>query len=560
MNRSRLPVIILLILSFLVAGFAQELASYQRNGGVGAAHPGGSAKLAQMDSYALALLLGGLRGPLVMFLWPSEEEQKHSKNLEDFDTKIEWIRLLQAEFDTVHLFQIWNKAFNISAQMANLGNKYRTILDALDYAHSVDAERPNDISIIETIGQIYFDKLGNSTEKIYYREKIREQSQARQDLIRITFPPDRQAQLTEIALDAGVLPQGLSFVTDEKTKEIAVILPKSSADLIQSKFNGLGISYTPRPRIKLQRSDPGWHRTELDPILDAKGNILPEYLIPKIPRPANLDPKSEWDDGSELQYLKQFEPYPYGVSSLALAYNYYKRAQVLETVNKQRHAQLSGLVVDSRPGIALKGWCEDEWERGRRAECAAFEKPAPAERLELESATASVTLDSPIAHIAPFNEAIYSYQTSIKLIDIAIVEYLRHLSVYQTNIGLYLSHMDGMRAEQELEAGDLNFLLAMKEPAAREEKKKLAIDHYREALKRNELMALQYYTPDEYAQQVFPHGVTRASIVGANLSLEQITDIYHKIRQFPADQLGDDFAEYTKYVDRAQMRLKSLEQ
>ena len=39
-----------------------------------------------MNSFALALLLGGLRGPLVMFLWTSSETQKTERNLEDFDT------------------------------------------------------------------------------------------------------------------------------------------------------------------------------------------------------------------------------------------------------------------------------------------------------------------------------------------------------------------------------------------------------------------------------------------------------------------------------------------
>ena len=62
-----------------------------------------------MNSYALALMLGGLRGPLVMMLWTSSETQKQDKNLEDFDTKVELIRLLQPEFDSVHIFQVWNK-------------------------------------------------------------------------------------------------------------------------------------------------------------------------------------------------------------------------------------------------------------------------------------------------------------------------------------------------------------------------------------------------------------------------------------------------------------------
>ena len=74
-------------------------------------------QLSAMPAYATALLLGGLRGPLVMMLWTSSENQKQERKLEDFDTKIEWIRLLQPEFDTVHLFQMWNKAYNISVHV-----------------------------------------------------------------------------------------------------------------------------------------------------------------------------------------------------------------------------------------------------------------------------------------------------------------------------------------------------------------------------------------------------------------------------------------------------------
>src|SRR3954463_13397531 len=166
MNRSRLPIVVLLIASLVVVGFTRQWAEADRTHGPGALPAAsGTAGLSRMNSYALALLLGGLRGPLVMFLWPSAEEQKSEKNLEDFDTKIEWIRLLQAEFDTVHIFQIWNKAYNVSVQMASLTNKYRAILDALDYGTSVDQERPNNLNIVSAIAGVYFDKLGNSSEK-----------------------------------------------------------------------------------------------------------------------------------------------------------------------------------------------------------------------------------------------------------------------------------------------------------------------------------------------------------------------------------------------------------
>ena len=149
MKRGRTTIIAVLIVALLATGAMQMLVQRQRTKmhARGAAGQQSNSSLSRMDSYALALLLGGLRGPLVMFLWTQSESQKGNRDLQGLDTQIEWIRLLQPEFDTVHLFQIWNKAYNLSVQMAALSNKYATILDAIDYARSVDSERPNNINI-----------------------------------------------------------------------------------------------------------------------------------------------------------------------------------------------------------------------------------------------------------------------------------------------------------------------------------------------------------------------------------------------------------------------------
>jgi hypothetical protein len=276
MSRNRLPIIAVMVLSLAAAGVARQLAAMQRSRGVGAAHASNSAKLGQMNSYALALLLGGLRGPLVMFLWPSAESQKQEKNLADFDTKIEWIRLLQAEFDSVHIFQIWNKAYNISVQMSNLGNKYRTILDALKYAEDVDAERPNNINILTAIGGLYFDKLAGSSEKWYYRERIRDESMARRDMVRITVPASKRELLTNASVDSGLPARKLRISTDDKTGEIWANVPKDVAEKMKSKLGQIrGSSAAPdrreRPGVAAQRTrtDPG--RRGQHPAREARG-------------------------------------------------------------------------------------------------------------------------------------------------------------------------------------------------------------------------------------------------------------------------------------------------
>ena len=73
MNRSRLPIVITLIAALVLSAVTRDWARGIRNRGE-TNLPGSAAatnSLANMDSFALALLLGGLRGPLVMVLWTS---------------------------------------------------------------------------------------------------------------------------------------------------------------------------------------------------------------------------------------------------------------------------------------------------------------------------------------------------------------------------------------------------------------------------------------------------------------------------------------------------------
>src|SRR4051794_5541463 len=347
---TRLPLVVVMIVSVLAAGFLRAAATdFQetRRGGQSGAR--GASALGSMNSFALPLLLGGLRGPLAMVLWATSESQKADRNLEDFDTKVEWIRLLQPEFDTVHLFQIWNKAYNISVQMASLPNRFAAVLDALDYAAEVDKSRPDNINIMNAIANVYSNKLGTPhQEKNFYRRWVREQSFVPRDW----RPGDR-------------------------------------------------------------RDQPAWQRRRMVPKLDLDGMILPALLEPKPhhDRPAGLRPEQAWNTGAELQHLEKYQPFPYGISTFALAYNYAKRAQVLMAVDKQSPLQVSDTVIDSRPAVELKGWGEDEFERGRVFEIQAMGGRVPAERLDMEGPTAAVPPDaSRITDASAVPAALYSYQ------------------------------------------------------------------------------------------------------------------------------------------------------
>jgi len=174
MNRSRSTLSILLIISLLATAAMRVLVQDRHDALL--PRPRVASRLSGLDSFALGLLLGGLRGPLVMVLWASSENQKINKDLEDIDTKIDLIRRLQPEFDSVHIFQMWNKAYNLSVMMANIQNKYAAILDGLDYGRSVLEQRADNLNVLYQMGEIYFNKLGNPVgnpaDKRYYNARV----------------------------------------------------------------------------------------------------------------------------------------------------------------------------------------------------------------------------------------------------------------------------------------------------------------------------------------------------------------------------------------------------
>jgi hypothetical protein len=511
-RRGRLATVAVLIVSLVAAMLTRTAATrFQEKSSPNLRRTtGGGASLAGMDSYALALLLGGLRGPLVMVLWAQSESQKADRDLEGIDTQIEWIRRLQPEFDTVHIFQMWNKAYNLSVQMVGLANKYTTILDAVDYGKSIDAERPDNLNILKELGRIYSDKLGGANpEKHYYRERLRRETRHREE-------------------QAGTA----------------------------------------------RRGEPGFQRLSHDVMLDSNGDILPQYLKP---RRSEVSAEGETYDGSDLQFLKQYEPFPYGLSPFALGYNYNKRAQVLMSTLKQKPIQLSESVADSQPGLNLKGWSEEEWERARRMEIKALGIKLPADRIPQETPTAALAIDAKPADASLLPEIIYSLNSASRLAGDAIKEYERHLRnpEFASKVTMYASHMDHLLGIRDLTAGDRDYLKAMQSTDAAERDKLLASasGHYRESIRHNGLTALRYFTSDSLAAAVLPPGISRANIgtgpLGSRTAVtwEDVYGLMNAIRAEinrrggadMADENAEDRMEYETYVNRAVERLKQID-
>jgi hypothetical protein len=302
-------------------------------------------------------------------------------------------------------------------------------------------------------------------------------------------------------------------------------------------------------------------------MLDAQGQLLPELVEPRAQRRVGSN------NGSELQYLKPFEPYPYGLSAHALAYNYQKRAQVLLRDANQHHAQLSDLVIDSRPALSLRNWSEDEWERGRRRELEAFGLPLPVaneraamepeQRLEMERASQRLNPAAPVANAAALDEAIFSYDRSAAAAAESLAEYDRHLSKYSTNLTTYQSHQEELAAQSSLVRGDGDYLRIVRGGAAadRAALARSAAEHYRDAIAKYQGVLLARYLEDRQLE-LFPPGVTRANV--QSLPPEQLAELAERVRA-DVNRAGqssmhiEEWNEFYTYVRRAESRLAGLE-
>lgn len=563
MRRSRWPIVIVLVLSLALSGVARQLTLGQRERHdlLAGTSAGKSANLGKLNSFALGLVLGGLRGPLVIILWTSSEDQKSSHNLQDFDSKVELIRQLQPEFVTVHLFQIWNKAYNISVLMANLPNKYTTILDALSYASAVDKERPDDINIMASIAGIYFDKYGNSNEKEYYRARLRDESRAEEERARVSFPAAKKQDVAALARLFGADSVSLN-TRDEPGSDsrLYVTLRNGVVAPARERLLALGATITSPPDRKGGNAGNGEsvRATKHAVLLDSSGNILPPFLS------ARITPGPQGYNGSPLYFLKKFEPFPYGVSPNALGYAYYKRGQWLQEVQFQRHAQLSSRVISSRAALTLQKWGDEEDYRGRRAEAEAFGLVVPKEEADLDQVGAKLPLAPPKEITPAFNEAVFSYERARAICEATLEEFAHHTDVYSIDVVTYVSHRSASALQAQLMAADRDFLKAT--IAAGDERTQLAraaLDNYEQAADGYTRHLLQFFVPDEESRQVLPPGVDRRPELLARMSRPELNNAFLGLRRLTTSQESmygnfDDVNEIGAYIIRARLRADTL--
>jgi hypothetical protein len=131
-------------------------------------------ELRDLPTQAVTLILGGFRGPYVIWLWMNVEEEKTKRihfNLIDRYTKI---AALQADYPAVWVFHIWNLAWNVPVQFQSPEIRYQWIRTAIEFGSEGYRRNPHDAQIMAEIGRVYSEKFGRSQEAAYYRRRVKE--------------------------------------------------------------------------------------------------------------------------------------------------------------------------------------------------------------------------------------------------------------------------------------------------------------------------------------------------------------------------------------------------
>ncbi|HEY4328338.1 MAG TPA: hypothetical protein VGN88_01280 [Phycisphaerae bacterium] len=264
------------------------------------------------------LTLGGMRGVASTYLWMKAEDDKNDRHWLDLETKYDMIGALQPYFASVYIYHSWNQAYNLSAQWQEQEIKYKWVLDGIAYLYKGEDFNPGNPDILVEEAQLYAQKLGSASERIFYR------AHWRHDISRLHELNTMKEAKTD---DAVALQHVRAFVTHNDPRDPPDLAPK----------------------------DRYFHTEEMtDP--ERPGSTALGWGIRIYP---DIDLKTGFNlFSSRKDGLKPTDPieYRYGVSPFYFAYLEYKRLLKLSV-----GPTYSGLMVtDGWPAMSLRLWCRDD--------------------------------------------------------------------------------------------------------------------------------------------------------------------------------------------------------
>src|SRR3990170_8369138 len=121
------------------------------------------------------LLLGGLRGIAVDFLWARAIARHEEKKYYELLAINNLISKLQPNFPAVWIFQAWNMAYNIAYEWDSPQNKWKWIRTGLGFAKKGSLKNPKSGDLFFELGYMYLHLFDHRVFKYaeYYREQLK---------------------------------------------------------------------------------------------------------------------------------------------------------------------------------------------------------------------------------------------------------------------------------------------------------------------------------------------------------------------------------------------------
>ncbi len=136
--------------------------------------PGDTTVVASPLQTLLTLAPGGLRAPIVSFLWMRAEELKEKGRFHEMRDLSEWICRFMPRYPGVWDYHAWNMVWNVSVTAHSGDERWRWLESGINLLRDRGiALNPRSLGLYKELGWIYYEKLGQGTDEMHYVYKQR---------------------------------------------------------------------------------------------------------------------------------------------------------------------------------------------------------------------------------------------------------------------------------------------------------------------------------------------------------------------------------------------------
>lgn len=131
----------------------------------------GEASLGNVDptSATMNLVLLGMRGVAASYLWQKADHYKETKQFTLLQESVDSIILLQPHFKTVWEYQAWNLAYNVSAEVDDVKDRFHWVKRGAKFLIKGTKRNQKVPELKFGCGQFFGTKIGIADEKEVYR-------------------------------------------------------------------------------------------------------------------------------------------------------------------------------------------------------------------------------------------------------------------------------------------------------------------------------------------------------------------------------------------------------